>query len=109
MLKEGDRLIGVREGQNASEMTAITAVVRKQIVTAPSGNAYTYSILYSFCRQAECMDGNTPQGTPKRAKRTARTATKPVPTSLPPIGADPVSTPPGSSTTPGPCRGCWDY
>jgi iron complex outermembrane recepter protein len=51
--------------------------------------------------------GNTPQGTPKRAKRTARTATKPVPTSLPPIGADPVSTPPGSSTvvTPTPLNG----
>jgi iron complex outermembrane recepter protein len=42
--------------------------------------------------------GNTPQRTPKRAKRTARIAPKPVPTSLPPIGADPVSTPPGSST-----------
>src|SRR5437764_612006 len=40
VLQEGDRLIAVREGQNASELTEIAAVIRKQYATALSGNAY---------------------------------------------------------------------
>jgi iron complex outermembrane recepter protein len=42
---------------------------------------------------------NESRGTPKRAKRTARTAVKPVPTAQPTVGTEAVSTPPGSATT----------
>jgi iron complex outermembrane receptor protein len=38
-------------------------------------------------------------GSPKRAKRAERTAAKPVPATQPVVGAEPVSTPPGSATT----------
>ena len=40
VLKEGDRLIAIREGQNVSEIPQIDAVIRKQHVTAIGGNAY---------------------------------------------------------------------
>jgi iron complex outermembrane recepter protein len=42
---------------------------------------------------------NESRGAPKRAKRTARTALKPVPTTQPTAGTEAVSTPPGSAAT----------
>jgi iron complex outermembrane recepter protein len=41
--------------------------------------------------------GNEAPAAPKRAKRTARTKPKPVPTTQPPFGPDPVAAPPGSA------------